>query len=296
MTLHSRPQSAPTVLLRAAETADAEACGRIIYTAFRRINESRGFPPDFPNVEAATGLARAMIADPAVFGIVATVDDRVVGSDFLTEGDPIRGVGPITVDPEHQGTGVGRRLMQAVIERGASGAGVRLVQAAFNPVSLSLYASLGFEAREPLMVMAGSLRPAPSTEAGVEAMQPADLAEADALCRRVTGFSRRADLVAAVAAGTAVLLRRSGRLAAYMTAPGFWIGNHAVAATEAELKSLILCAGADRRPLAFLMPIRRAELFRWTLEQGLRVVMPMTLMTRGAYDAPDGGYLPSVFY
>jgi hypothetical protein len=144
--------------------------------------------------------------------------------------------------------------------------------------------------------MAGRLRGAPATEDVVEAMRPADLAEADALCRRVTGFSRRADLVAAIADGTAVALRRSGGLAAYMTAPGFWIGNHAVAATEADLQSLILGAGADERPLAFLMPIRRAELFRWTLAQGLRVVMPMTLMTRGAYDAPAGGYLPSVFY
>lgn len=159
MTLQRRPMTAPTPLLRPAELADAEACGRITYAAFRRINESRGFPPDFPSVEAATRLARAMIADPAVFGIVAASGGGVVGSNFLTEGDPIRGVEPITVDPEHQGGGVGRRLMQAVIERGASGRGVRLVQGAFNTVSLSLYASLGFEAREPLVGHGRTPRP-----------------------------------------------------------------------------------------------------------------------------------------
>ncbi len=70
MTLHSVPERAASVELREATPDDAEACGRIMYVAFRRINESRGFPPDFPTVEAATGLARMMIANPAVFGVV----------------------------------------------------------------------------------------------------------------------------------------------------------------------------------------------------------------------------------
>jgi len=47
--------------------------------------------------------------------VVAEVDGRVVGSNFLYEGDPIAGVGPISVDPEYQ-RGVGRRLMEAVIQ------------------------------------------------------------------------------------------------------------------------------------------------------------------------------------
>jgi hypothetical protein len=32
------------------------------------------------------------------------------------------------------------------------------------------------------------------------------------------------------------------------------------------------------------------------LEQGLRVVQPMTLMTMGLYNEPVGAYLPSVLY
>jgi GNAT superfamily N-acetyltransferase len=296
MAFLSQPEPAPAVALREAVPDDAEACGRIIYTAFRRINESRGYPPDFPSVEAATGLARALIANTEVFGVVAAAGKRIVGSNFLTEGDPVRGVGPITVDPDYQGGGIGRRLMQAVIDRGASGRGVRLVQGAFNTVSLSLYASLGFEAREPLVVMTGHPRDAGEADAAVAPMRREEVVSADALCRRVTGFSRRADIAAAVEAGTAIALRRDGCIAGYMTAPGFWIGNHAVGETEADIRALILGAGAEDRPVSLLMPIRRAELFRWALAQRLRVVMPMTLMTRGTYDAPRGGYLPSVFY
>lgn len=48
----------------------------------------------------------------------------------------IRGVGPITVDPTVQTRGVGRQLMRAVIDCGADGAGVRLLQDAFNTRSM----------------------------------------------------------------------------------------------------------------------------------------------------------------
>ena len=35
---------------------------------------------------------------------------------------------------------------------------------------------------------------------------------------------------------------------------------------------------------------------RWCLEQGLRIVQPMTLMTLGRYETPDGAFLPSILY
>ena len=54
-----------------------------------------------------------------------------------------------------QGGGVGRRLMEAVLERANGAAGIRLLQDAFNMRSLALYASLGFEVREPVLVMTG---------------------------------------------------------------------------------------------------------------------------------------------
>jgi predicted N-acetyltransferase YhbS len=134
MTLHTLFATPSAIELREPTAADAEACGRIMYVAFRRINESRGFPPDFPTAEAAIGLARMLIADPAVFGVVATQDGQVIGSNFLTEGDPIRGIGPITVDPNFQGAGVGRRLMQAVIEREVGAAVVTYIhEQAANP-------------------------------------------------------------------------------------------------------------------------------------------------------------------
>jgi hypothetical protein len=44
----------------------------------------------------------------------------------------------------------------------------------------------------------------------------------------------------------------------------------------------------------FLLPARNADLYRWCLGCGLRVVQVMTLMTFGLYNEPAGACLPSV--
>lgn len=297
MTLHAHAPRALPARIRSARPGDAEAAGRIIHDAFFRLHTHHGFAPDFPNVEDATGLAAAMIADPTSFAVVATRGETIVGVNFLSEGDPIRGVGPIAVDPAEQDAGIGRMLMQAVIDRAGDALGVRLCQDAFNTATMALYTRLGFDPREPLALIAGSPRDLPPADARIRPMNRADLGAAAALSRRVHGFARSADLEAAIGRATPVVLERDGRITAYMTTPSYWLLNHAVAEDEAELRALILGAGAvSERPLGMLVPVRRAALFRWCLEQGLRVVKPMTLMSRGWYAEPDGAYLPSVLY
>src|SRR5207248_287871 len=89
----------------------------------------------------------------------------------------------------------GRRLMEAILERCRGAAGVRLVQDAFNTVSMPLYASLGFEVREPLVMMRGTPK-GPPPAVGVEgrAMRAEDLDECAALCRQVHGIERSGEL------------------------------------------------------------------------------------------------------
>ena len=286
-----------TIHIRPATLSDAEASGRIIYDAFNGIAERHGFPPDFPEPEAATGLAKALVDNPWVFGVVAEENGRVVGSNFLSEGDAIRGVGPITVDPRVQGSGVGRQLMQAVLARSNGAAGIRLLQDSFNMRSMALYASLGFEVREPLLVMAGNPAGTPPAGSVVRAMTEADLDACDALCLKVHGISRRHELTDALRLFTPMVAERPGRLVAYMTAPNFWIVNHGVAETSEDMQALIAGASAvNPAGLSFLLPTRQAELFRWCLCQGMKAVKPMTLMTIGKYQVPAGAYMPSVFY
>jgi GNAT superfamily N-acetyltransferase len=281
---------------RPTAPSDAEACGRTMFLAFQSIAREHGFLPDFPSEEAATGLAGALIGNPAVFGVVAELDGRVVGSNFLSEADAIRGVGPITVAPDAQGRGIGRRLMQQVLGRGKDASGIRLLQDTFNMGSYGLYASLGFEVREPVLVLSGRPKEKPATGWRVRAMTAADLEACDRLCLAVHGLSRRHELEAALGRLAPLVAECDDRIVAYMTAPNFWIANHGVAASDVDLQALIAGAGEATDSVSFLLPTRQGKLFRWCLEQGLRAVKPMTLMSLGDYREPSGTYLPSVFY
>ena len=285
------------IQIRPAAADDAQECGRIIYEAFKGLAERHNFRPDFPSADAGTQLARLFINDPAVFGVVAESGGRIVGSNFLSEWDAIRGVGPITIDPNLQARGVGRRLMEAVIERGRGAAGVRLVQDSFNAASLSLYASLGFEVKEPLALIEGRVEGELPAGFEVRPMRDEDLGAVTELCRRVHGFERTGELKSLAPALTPFVALREGRVTAYASAPNFWPLNHDVAEGDEDMRTLLTGAGAaSGAPLSFLLPTRQAGLFRWCLSKGMRVVKTMTLMATGEYQEPRGSYLPSVLY
>lgn len=287
--------SAPAPRLRPASPADVVAAGCICRAAFRSIAERHGFPPDFPDEETAIGLMRHITARADVWGVVAEVAGRVVGSNFLWKDDGVSGVGPITIDPAAQDRGLGRRLMEAVIAeaRGRGIEAVRLVQAAYHGRSLSLYTRLGFDAREPLSVMQGPALALRTEGLDVRAASAADIEEANELCRRVHGHTRAGELRAAVDQGAGTIVVRQGRITGYATGIGFF--GHAVAETTVDLQALIAAAPSFSGP-GFLVPTRNAALLRWCLDHGLRIVQPMTLMTMGPYQEPRGAFLPSILY
>lgn len=284
-----------TIQIRPATATDAIACGRIAYEAFATIAGHHGFPQDFPSAEAAQGLAAGLVANPSVYSVVAEQDGVIAGSNFLMEGDEVRGVGPITVDPRRQGGGIGRRLMEAVLDRATDAKGVRLLQDSFNMRSIALYANLGFAVREPMLLMQG--RPDGDLPAGivVRPMGDADVDSCDALCRRAHGISRRNEISGALRRTKPVVALRDGEIVAYMTAPDFWIGNHGVAESVVDMQALIFGA-AKLEAVSFLLPTRQETLFRWCLSRGMKAVKPMTLMSIGEYREPTHVYLPSVFY
>jgi GNAT superfamily N-acetyltransferase len=296
---HSSSSSGRAVDLRPIEAADRDEAARIVYEAFAGIHDHHRFPRDFPTIDAATQLTTGFIAHPSIYGVVAEIDGRIVGSNFLDERGPVRGVGPITVDPAAQGHGVGRALMQAVLDRGAGARGIRLLQDSFNTGSLSLYTSLGFDVAEPIALMSG--RPRSKGIGGVEVrpLERGDLGECELLHHRVHGFERTAELEDAleVPGFSPMVATREGRTVAYAATLTFFPAAHAVAESQADMAGLIAGALAQTdQSGSFLVPTRQAELFRWLLGEGLRVVKPMTYMTIGGYEAPAGGWIPSVLY
>jgi GNAT superfamily N-acetyltransferase len=283
------------IQIRDGRPDDAEPCGRICYDAFCTINNAHNFPPDFPNVDVAIGVLTMMLAHPQNYVAVAERDGTIVGSNGVDERGPIAGVGPITVNPRVQNSGVGRQLMQHVIDREAGRAvsGVRLVQAAFHNRSLSLYTKLGFDPREPLSCMYGPPIRIEIPGHPVRTATLADLAECDRVCARVHGHNRSGETRDAITAAMATVVEHSGRITGYATSIAFF--GHAVAETLTDLQALIAAAPMFGGP-GFLVPTRNAELMRWCFAHGLRIVQPMTLMSMGLYNKPAGAFLPSIAY
>ncbi len=284
--------------LRPIEPGDRDACARILYEAFAGIHDHHRFPRDFPTLEAAAQLVGMFTAHPQIWGVVAEVDGRVIGSNVLDERGPVAGVGPITVDPAAQARGVGRRLMEAVIERGEGGAGIRLLQDAFNTASLGLYASLGFEVREPMAVMGGTLREDVVSGLEVRALTEYDIEACERLSLRVHGYERTAELrdALAVPGFSPRVAVRDGRVVAYASTLTYFPAAHAVAQSQEDMIALIAGSLAGGETASFLLPIRQSAVLRWCLEAGLRIVKPMTYMTRGEYRPPAGAWGPTVLY
>jgi predicted N-acetyltransferase YhbS len=298
---HSQSRPSPLITsdgslkLRLGSPADAPACAEICYEAFKTISEQHGFPPDFSVPEIAQGIISMLFSHPNVYSVVAERAGQIVGSNFLWEESTIAGVGPITVTPHIQNATVGRRMMEAVLERAQQQGfvGVRLVQAAFHNRSLSLYAKLGFDVQEPLVNLQG---PALGLEIPGYAVRPAteeDLAACNCLCQQVHGFERGRELLRAIQQGTATVVEHETRITGYATLMGFF--GHAVGEGNEDLKALIGAAKSFEGS-GFFLPTRNSQLLRWCLRHGLRVVQPMTLMSLGVYNQPAGAFLPSVTF
>jgi predicted N-acetyltransferase YhbS len=285
----------PEVVVRIAQPEDAPASGQICFNAFSTINATHGFPSDFPGSEHTTALLSTLFASPAFYCVVAETDGRIIGSNCLDERSIINGVGPITIDPAAQNLGVGRKLMQAVMDRAneRSAPGVRLVQAAFHNRSLSLYTSLGFDIQEPLSCMQGRTLERSIPGCDVRSAKLDDVEPCNALSRRVHGFDRGVDLAQAIEQGTALVVERGGRISGYATHLAFF--GHSTAETNVDLQALIASVESFAGP-GILVPSRNHVLMRWCLANGLRVVQPMTLMSAGLYNDPSGAWLPSILY
>ncbi len=236
-----------------------------------------------------------LLEHPGFYSVVAESDGKIVGSNFLDERSPIAGVGPITIDPEAQNRGIGRTLMQDVLDRAHEQRfpGVRLLQAAYHARSLSLYAKLGFEARELVATMQGPAILADIPGFPVRAASEDDAEGCNRLCRRVHGHDRAGELADAIKQGSATVVERRGEITGYSTGLAFF--NHSVGETNDDLKALISAAAEFQGP-GFLLPTSNGDLLRWCLQQDLQVVHMLTLMTTGLYSEPTGAYLTSVLY
>jgi predicted N-acetyltransferase YhbS len=284
------------IAVRPIRPEDAEACGRVGFEAHGAVAAAHNVPSEQPSLDFAIGMMQRKLADRDARGFVAEREGRIVGSLFLNTFPPapVAVIGPLTVHPEAQG-GTGRRLMDAALEeaRRRGFEAVRLVQSPAHLRSLVLYLKVGFEVREPLVLVQGDLPPAEAGTAKARPATEADIAACNALCRRVHGLEREHELRGAIARGGAMVAERAGELVGYSAGLGFL--GHAVAETTGDLKALIAGSPGIMGP-GFFVPTRNGELLRWLLEAGMRAAWPATLMSLGPYQDPAGAFLPSIAF
>lgn len=79
-------------------------------------------------------------------------------------------------------------------------------------------------------------------------------------------------------------------------APSVPPGGPSITVRRAKPEDAPVCGRICYDAFCIIVPTRNSDLFRWCLENGLRVVQPMTLMSSGLYNEPAGAYLPSVLF
>jgi hypothetical protein len=78
--------------------------------AFEVVAERHNFQKDVPSIDAGAGMIERLLAEPAHYGVAAETDGKLIGSNFVDLRSRIAGGRPISIDPEAQNAGVGRRL------------------------------------------------------------------------------------------------------------------------------------------------------------------------------------------
>jgi len=279
----------------------SEAVGTLVYEAFKNIAERHNFEPAFPSPDLAQLIVR-LLAQTEGYQSYQLVDgERPVACNFGDERDEVVGVGPVAVAVDRQGQGLGRRVMEALIERAERNGfrSIRLVQVAYNMQSFSLYHNLGFNATDLLANIRGRPGADQQPRDKVREYTSSDLEACNALHKDVHGLDRRHDIEFIAKFAPPLVVERNGEIAGYLSRfPGEeTFVTHGVTRDEQALRDLIIgMGGASAGNVHMLLPASHSETLRWAMGQGFQLLELDSYMVRGEYQVPMGCWVPSPFY
>ncbi len=227
-------------------------------------------------------------------GFVAEADGNVIGTALCWQQREHHGtVGMIIVSAQHQGKGVGRELMQRVLEQ----LGERCTLLIATPAGQPLYERLGFHATGTICQHQGTLTGFPAVlppgGGAVRLAEPDDLAAIIALADRGTGMSRGDVLKQLIAAAVAegVVLEQDGRVAGFALLRRFGRGQviGPVVAPDAQCAKALIAYWSDACAGAFvrLDVTGDSGLGDWLAQAGLVQVDSGVAMSRNGTPAHD---------
>jgi hypothetical protein len=183
--------------------------------------------------------------------------------------------------------------MESVIEHGTSAGfkSQRLLQAAYNSNSMGLYLNLGFEIREHLVNLNGTVSAKSNPDIRIDRGTADDLKTCFDFCEEFYRAGREREISEAAADGKLLIARENGKLVGFTTGGGF--SGFSVALKNDVLKSLLVNQ-AIVEPPGILVPATNHALVAWCLDSGLKINQAMNLMTLGEYEEPVGSWLASI--
>lgn len=220
------------------------------------------------------------------FGYVVEREGEVVATAMAwLYGDDAATLGSVIVSPRFQGAGIGRRLMDAMLEE----LGNRTVLLSATDEGISLYHKLGFEPTGAIYQHQGAAFAVPMAELipdeRVRPMGAKDMDTLRQMARRATGMDRDALLDALVPGAQGVVLTRQHEPVGFALfrrfGHGFVIGP-TIAPDAGGAKALILhWLGSNSGMFCRLDVPEESGLSEWLEELGLPRVGQVMRMTKG---------------
>ncbi|ANT63692.1 hypothetical protein AYJ57_24785 (plasmid) [Salipiger sp. CCB-MM3] len=216
-------------------------------------------------------------------GVVAVQGGEVVGTALCSLFGEVAAINMIIVDARMRGRGLGRKLMQAVLEIG----GTRELRLTATADGLPLYEKLGFEATGEIFQHQGIAK-ATAPELPVQVAAKVDATALAAMDRAASGLDR-AGLLATIAERGELLRAERGFALLREFGRGKVLGP--VVAQDAETARALLAAGATRCAGEFLrVDLTDAALAPHAESLGLGHAGGGTAMKKAARAATDSEY------
>lgn len=235
---------------------------------------------------------------------------QMMGACFYHPREHHVSLGIMAVHPNYFGRGIGRRLVDAIVDFTDSNAykSLRLVSSAMNINSFSLYNRSGLVPRASyidmiLAVPAGGMKISVPGQDRVRDATLADVFKMAALEHEISGISRDADYAYAIVnkrgfLHAAVLENKTGGIDGFMISvqsPALNMLGPCVARTEDDALALVrreLDRFAGKVPL-FLIPMEKRFMVETLYTWGARNVETHLLQARGDYQPFTGVNMPS---
>lgn len=202
--------------VRPMAAEDITAVGEIIYGAIARVFRDHGQPEPIADAGHGERIARLYLDLDPEGAMVALRDGRVVAAGFVHIRDEVASLGPVVVEPELQGQGLGKLLVDRLCEQASHCTAIRIFVDAFNTRAFGIALRRGFQPRETgirLVALGGlsgrgmlqAIAPAP-----VRDLAPTDLESLIRFDRALFGGSRDRDFRALLAMGGVGLVAGDG--------------------------------------------------------------------------------------